>query len=118
MPSPLLYVTVPLGGALALAGAYVCVRWYVYWKRNFKGRLLTGGPFAHVRHPLYSGFLALVYGVAVMAPVRDTITLAVVSSAVVYVYTKREEEFLVERYGNAYRRYMEKVPWRLVPKVY
>jgi protein-S-isoprenylcysteine O-methyltransferase Ste14 len=118
MPSPLLYVTMPVGGVLALVGAYVCVKWYTYWKRSYKGKLLTDGLFSRVRHPLYSGFLALVYGVLLMAPMRDTIMLAGISTSVVYVYVRKEEEFLLKRYGRAYREYMERVPWRLIPRVY
>lgn len=118
MPSPFLYVTMPVGGVLALVGAYTCVKWYTYWKRSYKGRLLTDGPFARVRHPLYSGFLALVYGVLLLVPLVDTIMLAGISSSVVFVYVRKEEEFLVKEYGKAYREYMERVPWKLIPRVY
>jgi protein-S-isoprenylcysteine O-methyltransferase Ste14 len=31
---------------------------------------------------------------------------------------KEEEEHLIKQYGEAYRRYMKRVPWKLIPKVY
>ena len=117
MPSPLLYVTMPIGGVLAFVGAYICIKWYTYWKRSYKGKLLTDGPFARVRHPLYSGFLALVYGVLLLAPLVDTIMLAGISTSVVFVYVRKEEEFLLKEYGEAYREYVERVPWKLIPRV-
>jgi protein-S-isoprenylcysteine O-methyltransferase Ste14 len=36
----------------------------------------------------------------------------------VFVYVRKEEEFLVKEYGKAYREYMERVPWKLIPRVY
>ena len=118
MPPAILYVTMPLGGALFILGAYVCVKWYAYWKGSYKGKLLTDGPFARVRHPLYSGFLALVYGALLLAPVVDTIMLAGISTSVVYVYVRKEEEHLLKEHGRAYREYMKRVPWKLIPGVY
>lgn len=111
-------VSTGIGGVLTVCGALVCLKWYVFWKRNYRGGLLTDGPYAWVRHPLYSGFLALALGLAILFPIMETIMLAAVSSAVVLFYIRKEEEFLVKRYGRAYRDYMKGVPWKLIPLVY
>jgi len=115
---PLFLVQTAVGAFLFGLGAYVCFRWRVFWMRNYTGRLLTGGPYAWVRHPFYAGFLALVIGLAVLIPMLETIMLAVFSVGVILFYVRKEEEWLVSRYGRAYREYMKKVPWRLVPRVY
>lgn len=52
-------VKTALGGVLTLMGVVICVRWYIYWDSNYRGSLLTDGPYARVRHPFYSGFLLL-----------------------------------------------------------
>ena len=41
------------GAALIAAGSHICVKWYIYWRRNYRGELLTGGPYSKVRHPFY-----------------------------------------------------------------
>jgi protein-S-isoprenylcysteine O-methyltransferase Ste14 len=107
-----------VGAFLFGLGAYVCFSWWRFWKRNYGGELLTNGPYVRVRHPFYAGFLALVVGLAVLIPMLETVMLAVFSVAVIIVYVGREEEWLVSHYGRAYREYMKKVPWRLVPRVY
>jgi protein-S-isoprenylcysteine O-methyltransferase Ste14 len=107
-----------VGGVLTLLGAYVCARWYFYWKANYKGQLLTGGPYTWVRHPFYTGFLALALGLAVLIPLFETVTLALFSIAGILFYIQREEEFLLERYGRAYRDYVRRVPWKIIPRVY
>jgi protein-S-isoprenylcysteine O-methyltransferase Ste14 len=107
-----------VGVALAAAGAAACLYWYYYWKTRFRGKLLTEGPYAVVRHPLYSGFLMLAVGLAAALPVYETRLLLVMSLAVVAVYVPREEEALLIRYKQRYREYMGKVRYRLVPRVY
>lgn len=67
--------------------------------------LITGGPFALVRHPFY-----LAYGLAWMAaPVAThgpVITISGLLAVVVYVYAARREERLLEaHFGDAYRAY-------------
>lgn len=107
-----------VGAVLTVFGGLLCLRWWVFWRRNYRGDLLTGGPYARVRHPFYSAFMLLVVGLAVLAPFLETIMLAVVSIPVLVFYVGREEEWLVKRYGRAYREYMAMVRWRLVPNVY
>jgi protein-S-isoprenylcysteine O-methyltransferase Ste14 len=107
-----------VGVALVAAGAAACLYWYYYWKTRFRGKLLTEGPYAVVRHPLYSAFLMLAVGLAAALPVYETRLLLVMSLAVVVVYVPREEEELLSRYKQRYREYMGSVRYRLVPRVY
>ncbi len=99
-------------------GALLCLRWYAFWKRNYRGELLTNGPYARVRHPFYTGFLALAAGLVILIPVLETVMLAVLSVGGILFYIQREEKLLLQRYGQAYRDYMRRVPWKLVPRVY
>lgn len=118
MLSPLVYASLCVGGILTVLGAFICLRWYAFWRRNYRGELLTDGPYSRVRHPFYSGFLSLAVGFAVLVPVRETVMLAVFAIAGILFYIPREEEFLLDRYGGAYRDYMRRLPWRLIPRVY
>ncbi len=112
------FASLLVGGALIVAGSYACVRWYLYWNRNYTGELLTEGPYSLVRHPFYAGFLGLAFGLAIVLPIMETVTLALISVAVIVFYIQKEEEFLLQRYGRAYREYMRRVPWKMIPRVY
>jgi protein-S-isoprenylcysteine O-methyltransferase Ste14 len=74
------------------------------------------GPYALVRHPIYLGWLLLVFGVPVMNGTR--LAFAVISSAYLVVAIPLEERSLVEAFGDEYRRYQRQVRWRLVPGVW
>lgn len=118
MPSPWIYVSTAAGFGLTLLGAYVCLRWYSFWKRNYRGALLNHGPYERVRHPFYSGFLALALGLVLLYPVFETVLLAIFSVGGILFFIPREEEFLLEQYGEDYREYMKKVRWRIIPGIY
>ena len=114
----LLLPTMLAGIALIVVGIYLIVFWWGYWKVSYKGKLLTGGPYALVRHPYYLGFLLLVTGLVVIAPLIETAGLAILSWTVIITHTKGEEEELIKKYGKQYKEYMERVRWRLIPGVY
>ncbi len=117
MTSPQL-IAKAVGGILSVTGAAVCVYWYVFWSRNYKGDLITHGPYAYVRHPFYSGFLSLAVGLALTFPFFETRLLLVFTLAVIVVFVPKEEEELIRRYNKRYLDYMEKVRHRLIPGVY
>ena len=107
-----------VGGALIALGLYYVVFWWSYWKTNYKGKLVTGGPYMIVRHPYYFGFLLLTTGLVVILPQVETIGLALISWWVIISQIKTEEEELIKKYGNKYKDYQERVRWRLIPNVY
>jgi protein-S-isoprenylcysteine O-methyltransferase Ste14 len=112
--SPMLIV----GGLLALAGAVLCLYWYIYFNKNYEGDLLTEGPYAIVRHPFYSGFIFFAIGLALALPIYETRILLVITLAVMYVYVPKEEEQMMQEYKKRYAAYKKKVRWRLVPFIY
>jgi len=116
--SPYFLVSLVVGGPLTALGAYLCLRWWIFWKRNYREQLLTHGPYAGVRHPFYSAFLLLAVGLGVLFPVLETVMLASISVIVILFYVGREEAALLARYGKAYREYMQRVPWKLIPRIY
>ncbi len=118
MASILTYAALVLGIPLALGGAIVCVRWQFFWRRNYDGRVITHGPFSWVRHPFYSGFLALTIGLALSLPAPDTIALSIISGVVIFYYIPKEEAEQLQLHKREYEEYKEQVPWKLIPKVY
>jgi len=107
-----------VGGLLTGLGAVICIYWYVYWERNFKGELITDGLYSVVRHPFYTGFILLAIGLTLVFPSYETRFLAVITLAVMVVFVPKEEEQLIREYKDEYRRYMKKTRWRLIPFIY
>ncbi len=74
------------------------------------------GPYHWVRHPIYLGWLLLVFGVPHLTATR--LAFAAISSAYLVVAIPFEERSLVEVFGEEYRRYQQAVRWRLLPGVW
>ncbi len=81
--------------------------------------LITNGPFAFVRNPLYLGNLLVYAGIGVMSMALFPWLLA---GAIVWFYLQyflivtREEEYLRERFDGEYDRYCRNVR-RFVPRL-
>jgi methanethiol S-methyltransferase len=78
--------------------------------------LQTGGVYRLVRHPLYFGWVLIVFGAARMT--GDRLTFAILTTTYLVIAMPWEERSLERTFGASYRRYMEKVRWRIVPYVY
>jgi methanethiol S-methyltransferase len=81
--------------------------------RTRPASLEVTGPYHLVRHPIYLGWLLIVFGVPEMTWTRAQ--FAVVSSAYLFLAVPFEERSLVEAFGGAYRDYQRNVRWRIVP---
>ena len=75
-------------------------------------QLITTGPHAIVRHPMYLGALLAAFGALLIFKTWAMIPYAL-SSLVVIARAKREEHLLAEEFGEEWERYCERVPgWR------
>lgn len=73
--------------------------------------LVTSGPYAWVRNPLYAGNGMMGLGWAIMAgPVWCGAFAAVYSALYCLVIIPLEEKFLSERFGDEYERYRRSTP--------
>jgi protein-S-isoprenylcysteine O-methyltransferase Ste14 len=80
------------------------------------GDLVVGGAYRLVRHPLYLGWFLMVFGAAHMT--GDRLLFAAVSSFYLILAIPWEERSLEAVFGDAYRRYKDRVRWRVLPFVY
>lgn len=76
----------------------------------------TTGPYGLVRHPIYLGWLLIVFPVATMTTTR--FVFALVSCLYLLIAIPFEERSLRKSSNGAYDRYMKQVPRKLVPGVY
>jgi methanethiol S-methyltransferase len=79
-------------------------------------RLVVRGPYRLVRHPLYLGWILLVWAAPLMT--GDRLLFAVLSSAYLLIAMPWEEASMVRTLGDDYERYRSIVRWRLVPRLY
>lgn len=97
------------------------------WARRWLGRnwsgivtlkqeheLVRGGPYRWVRHPIYTGLLLAFAGSALARDEwRGALAVAIAWLAL-WRKLRIEEGFMIERFGDAYRRFRREVP-ALVP---
>jgi protein-S-isoprenylcysteine O-methyltransferase Ste14 len=105
-----------LGLTLVTAGLVVCgvaigqmgTSWRMGVDREHPGALVTAGIYARVRHPIYTGVLLIVGGMA--AATADLLSIAVAAAAAVGLpaQARLEEEFLAARHGDAYVEYLRR----------
>ena len=109
-------VLVLLGEAVRLwANGYVGhrkVNWTQHWRNDPKiGQLITGGPYAFVRHPLYFGTFLIGAGFCVAMGNLWLSALALAFFLLVYRRKMAEEEITLRHEGGAvFERYQRVVP--------
>ena len=91
--------------------------WRLGIDRDQPGALVTGGIFGRSRNPVYLGLALLAVGVFLVLGRLVLLALALVFLVYFHFLIRREERFLAERYGEAYREYARSVgrwwTWRI-----
>jgi protein-S-isoprenylcysteine O-methyltransferase Ste14 len=78
--------------------------------------LLERGPYRLVRHPVYTGYLALLLGSGIASQNGCVLLIWPVSLVGILVQAASEERLLAARFGRDYERYVRRVG-RLVPRL-
>ncbi len=80
--------------------------------------LLTEGPYASVRHPMYRAFFFLAFSSLLIHPNTGQLLFAVMVSASFIGFVPFEERQLIKARGDGYREYMTKTPYRIFPGIW
>ena len=110
--------TIIAGILIFLIGTFVYFKWEIFWERTYKGQLVTDGIFQYVRHPHYTSLLIVGFGLAFFFFSLFALLIAVIAIPIMIWSIVDEEKLLIKQYGNEYKKYMEKVPWRMIPKIF
>ncbi|HVZ16973.1 MAG TPA: isoprenylcysteine carboxylmethyltransferase family protein [Terriglobales bacterium] len=78
-------------------------------------RLVSSGIREHVRHPIYLGHLCEMIGWSVGTGVATCWTLTAFAIVTGAVMIRHEERELIQRFGDSYREYQQRVP-AILPK--
>jgi protein-S-isoprenylcysteine O-methyltransferase Ste14 len=104
------------GFFLGLAGLAIWVwaqialgrEWSPQLQLREKHHLVTGGPYARMRHPIYSGMIVWASGLALISANWIFVAIALLVGAVFFVRVPREEQMMIEEFGEEYREYMKR----------
>lgn len=114
LPAPLTVgaagVTLAGAGFAAVAGAAHGTRLTPRVEPPDGAPLLTSGPYALSRHPVYGGLLAAGAGWAVLRRRPEPLVAWAALLGVLTVKTRREEVRLAARYGPTYEAYRARTP--------
>lgn len=111
------------GMALAVAGAAIAIaarhrlggNWSATVTIKRGHELVRSGPYALVRHPIYFGLLICALGTAIaLGQSRDLIALPVLVAAF-RIKQLKEEQMLIETFGDQYREYRQAVRSAMIP---
>ncbi len=95
-----------IGGGFILISA----AWKVLYEAQKERRLAATGPYAHVRHPQYAGFVLIMFGFLLQWPTVLTLAMFPVLVWMYVRLARSEERDALEEFGEAYARYMRQTP--------
>ena len=75
--------------------------------------LRVRGPYRWVRHPIYLGWILIVFSAPDMPATR--LAFSVISTAYLVIAIPWEERSMTESIGDPYQRYQDRVRWRVLP---
>ncbi|WP_028571711.1 methyltransferase family protein [Desulfonatronum lacustre] len=105
-------VAMLIGYAIVFSGAIlVADGWRRVHQARKEDRLVTDGVYAKVRHPQYTGLFLIVFGEGIVH--WPTIVSVIAFPVIVFAYTllaRKEEGWMVEKFGEEYRDYQRSVP--------
>jgi protein-S-isoprenylcysteine O-methyltransferase Ste14 len=82
--------------------------WSVPLQLRADHRLVTSGPYSRVRHPMYAAALGWVVSLGLVVANWVPLIFAAWVAILVLMRVPREEQMMVERFGDEYREYMKR----------
>ena len=85
-------------------------------KKLIADKLVMEGPYSLIRNPLYAGNFLIALGFSLLANAAVLVPLVIIYFIIEYYpIVRREEYFLLEKFGESYSQYLADVP-RFFPK--
>ena len=92
--------------------------WSITLEIRERHELVCAGPYAFVRHPMYTSFLLMGLGQVFLLANWVAGMTGLIGFAVLFLLrVDKEERMMLENFGSQYRAYMEKTK-RIVPYLY
>jgi protein-S-isoprenylcysteine O-methyltransferase Ste14 len=92
--------------------------WSITLEIREKHELVSGGPYALIRHPMYTSFLLMGLGQAFLLSNWVVGLAGVIGFAILFfLRVDKEERMMLELFGPQYRAYMDRTK-RIIPYLY
>jgi len=101
-----------LGGFILLSAS-----WRVLYKAQQAHALATTGPYAHVRHPQYGGFILIMLGFLLEWPTLPTLLMFPILVTMYVRLAYREERDVMAEFGSVYEQYAQQTP-AFLPRIF
>lgn len=100
-----------------IVGGFVLIAsgWRHLYSAQRDDRLATTGPYAHIRHPQYAGFIIIMIGFLLQWPTLATLIMFPVLAFVYRHLAIREERDTAREHGAAWTAYAQRTP-RFIPR--
>jgi protein-S-isoprenylcysteine O-methyltransferase Ste14 len=113
-------VVIELTGLLLYTGGFFLMAWaLITLGKNYQlggsaprreDRMITGGPYGRIRHPMYTSALTISVGLALLAQSWALLCVFCVYLVLILKLIPMEEERLLNAYGEQYQAYQRKTP--------
>jgi len=105
------------GAVLAVAGILICFWARVILGTNWSGtvtikqnhELVRRGPYAFVRHPIYTGLLTGMLGTAIVYGLARGFVGVFICTLALWIKSQTEEQFMVQQFGEQYLQCRQQV---------
>jgi protein-S-isoprenylcysteine O-methyltransferase Ste14 len=81
-------------------------QWSAQLQLSKDHQLITSGPYARIRHPLYTSMIGWCLAVSLLTANWIFIGISTLAIAGVILRVPREEQMMVEKFGDRYREYL------------
>jgi protein-S-isoprenylcysteine O-methyltransferase Ste14 len=89
--------------------------WSAQLQLRANHRLVTSGPYSRIRHPMYTAIWVWVTSLGFVIANWVPIIFAVGAAVILVARVPREEQMMLERFGDEYREYLKRTG-RFLPK--
>ena len=105
-----------LGAVIALSGMALEFSTQIFLGRNYsttlhiseEQTLVTTGPYRYVRHPMYTALFTVGVGLGLLSASWYFLLPFIATGIVVAFRVRREEEAMIEKFGDEYIQYMRR----------
>lgn len=95
---------------IAVGFILLSAAWDVLYKAQRANRLAIVGPYAHLRHPQYLGFILIMLGFLLQWPTLVTLIMFPILVVMYVRLAKREEREAFQQFGKEYVEYVARTP--------